>query len=190
MTTWFTSDLHFKHKNICSYTNRNKDTTTEEHDEWLIDLWNSQVKKSDLVWHLGDFCFAAGYETVKGIVNRLNGQKHFLIGNHDKEENFKRLKEEGLLQFQGWYKEIKVKEEKSCLMHFPIASWHRQHYGAFMLHGHSHGSYKGQGRILDVGLDSAYNVFGEHKFFSEDEVHKLLIEKEVISVDGHRKGTK
>jgi hypothetical protein len=25
-----------------------------------------------------------------------------------------------------------------------------------------------------VGIDNAYNIFGEHKLFSEDEVHEIL----------------
>lgn len=51
---WLTSDLHFQHRRIVEYTNRGVDTTQEDHDRWLIDLWNSQVNKNDTVYSLGD----------------------------------------------------------------------------------------------------------------------------------------
>ena len=38
-----------------------------------------------------------------------------------------------------------------------------------------HGDPSGiKGRLLDVGIDNAYNIFGEHKLFSDDEVHEIL----------------
>ena len=33
---WFTSDLHFFHKNIVKFTNRGKETSLEDHAEWLV----------------------------------------------------------------------------------------------------------------------------------------------------------
>ena len=53
----YTSDLHLFHKNIVKFTNR-PDMNVEDHIEWIITLWNSQVKLGDTVYHLGDFCFA------------------------------------------------------------------------------------------------------------------------------------
>ena len=43
------SDLHISHKNICKFTDRKLVTTQEDHDQWLVDLWNNQVTNSDLV---------------------------------------------------------------------------------------------------------------------------------------------
>lgn len=183
---WVTSDLHFWHRNICTYTDRNSVTTAESHDEWLIDLWNSTVNPGDIVYHLGDFCFNSRYEIIRDIVRKLNGQKHFIIGNHDKEENFKKLKADGLLHWYGHYKEIKIKDTKVVLSHFPFASWHRQHYGSWHLHGHCHASYQGEGKILDVGLDMAYKLTGEHRFFNEEMIEDFMNSREVISVDGHK----
>ena len=42
----------------------------------------------------------------------------------------------------------------ATLSHFPLAVWPRKHYGAVHFHGHSHGTYKAEGRILDVGVDN------------------------------------
>ncbi len=180
-----TSDLHFRHRNICNYTNRNLFTTSEKHDAWVTSLWNSEVSEDDDVYHLGDFCFSAAYDVLAGIVRSLKGRKHFIIGNHDKEENFKRLRREGLIESYGHYKEIKIGDTKVCLSHYPMTVWNRQHYGSFMLHGHCHGSFQGQGKILDVGLDNVYNIYQDHRFLTEDQIVSLMEERELYVGDGH-----
>lgn len=74
---YFTSDTHFSHTNIIKYCNR-PFKSVEEMDEVLIANWNSVVKKTDQVFHLGDF----GYNYK--IAQRLNGHKHLIWGNHDR----------------------------------------------------------------------------------------------------------
>ena len=190
MTKWFTSDLHFSHKNIVKYTNRGKDTTEEDHNAWLIGLWNNQVFPGDEVWHLGDFSFTKKYDDVVSIVRQLNGQKHFIKGNHDDRTVLERLKDDGWICNWHDYKEIKVDATPVCLFHFPIGSWHKQSHGAILLHGHCHGNYlEGKGKILDVGLDSAYNTYGEHRFFSEQDVVEYMQSREVYVADDHRNQT-
>lgn len=183
-----TSDCHFRHKNITKYTDRGKLTSPEEHDNWLTDLWNNQVADKDEIIVLGDFCFAKGYETLKDIVTRLKGKKQFILGNHDSESNFARLHRDGLIEWYGHYKEIKIGEQKVVLFHFPILAWHRQHYGSWHLCGHLHGSLlpeNNRGKMLDVGLDNAYNLYGEHKFFTEQMLSDYMQTKEIYIADGH-----
>lgn len=181
-----TSDLHFRHRNICNYTDRSKVTNSELHDQWVTNLWNSEVDSHDEVWHMGDFCFSAKYEVVRDIVQRLNGKKYFIIGNHDKEENFRRLRQEGLIEWYGHYREIYIGDNKACLMHFPIAAWHRQHYGSWHLHGHTHAGFQGQGKSLDVGLDMSYKLFGEHRFFTEQDIAEFMQERTIHVADSHK----
>lgn len=133
---YFTSDLHFHHKRITEFTARKDFTTAEDHTEWLITLWNSQVKKGDTVWHLGDFSFSSKYEEIEAVVKRLNGQKFFIKGNHCKESVFKKLLQNNLLQKFQQYEEIKIQGNTTCLFHFPITSWHKQGYGSWHIHGH------------------------------------------------------
>lgn len=45
---------------------------------------------------------------------------------------------------------------------------------------------QGQGKILDVGIDSAYNIFGEHKLFSENDIVALMQQKEKFVAEQHR----
>ena len=55
----------------------------QEHDEKLIYNWNSVVKPGDKVYHLGDVTFGDKERYIGSIHNRLHGQKHLIVGNHD-----------------------------------------------------------------------------------------------------------
>ena len=169
MKTFITSDTHFYHSNtlkwdmrksFSSQTELEYDKTiltedTEKMNETLISNWNSVVGKNDLVYHLGDIGFAS-HTKIRSILERLNGKIHLIQGNHDKWKVIKKLND--LFVAVDNYKEIKHQYEKEvyhiCMMHYPIASWNRSHYGSLMLHGHAHGGYIGNGKIIDVGVDT------------------------------------
>jgi calcineurin-like phosphoesterase family protein len=67
MSIYFTSDLHHSHKNIVEFTERGKATSKDQHNEWLIDIWNKTVQKNDQVYHLGDLSFATKYSETVGL---------------------------------------------------------------------------------------------------------------------------
>ena len=77
---YFTADTHFGHKAILQYCNRPFETINEM-NEALINNWNSKVGPGDIVFHLGDFAFG-GSTIWKSILERLNGRKYLIIGNH------------------------------------------------------------------------------------------------------------
>ena len=59
--------------------------------------------------------------------------------------------------------------------------------GRVHLTGNCHSNLKiKQGRMLDVGLDSAYDVLGEHKFFTFEDVKKYM-ESIPLQVSDHHK---
>lgn len=75
------SDLHLGHNNIIKFSKGLRfGENIEEHDQWIIDQWNSVVTKQDLVYVLGDVSM-----TKKGLelVKKLKGSKHLVKGNHD-----------------------------------------------------------------------------------------------------------
>ncbi len=78
---YFIADTHFNHSNIIKYCNRPFNNTYEM-NEYIIEKWNSVVKNDDTVYHLGDVRFGSLQE-VKNLVERLNGTKILLKGNHD-----------------------------------------------------------------------------------------------------------
>ena len=139
---FLSSDLHFGHKRIVEFTARGEETTAELHTQWLIDLWNSQVNKSDRVWHFGDFSFYNKHEQITAVLRKLNGQKFMIKGNHDSSENWKQVvKAEGtgVAWFRDYHEEdfvIDGNKQRICMFHFPMCSWHKQHYGSWHLHGH------------------------------------------------------
>lgn len=187
MKTFFTSDLHFYHKNICKFTRRHEVVSQEHHEEWLIDIWKSTVTKSDKIYHLGDFTFLTKYPQIVELIERLPGQKFFIKGNHDRTKVLEKLKKDNLIQKWDKYDEIKIAGVHTDLFHFPIASWHKMGYKAWHLHGHSHGSYfQEKGKILDVGIDSAYERTGKYKFFSEEDIINYMSHRETVTVDHHR----
>ena len=55
----------------------------ETMNEYMIAQWNSRVRKRDEVVILGDFCISKKGEVANAILERLNGKKYLIIGNHD-----------------------------------------------------------------------------------------------------------
>lgn len=86
MTTWFTSDPHFFHRNVIEYCNRpyrdaNGEPDVPHMNEDIIKLHNELVQPDDTVYCLGDFSFAV--RPVELYSERLNGKKKLVPGNHD-----------------------------------------------------------------------------------------------------------
>lgn len=139
---WFTSDLHFWHKNICKYCNRPFETM-EEMNQALIDNWNSVVKEDDTVFVLGDMGFC-GYDKLEPLMSQLNGKKYLIQGNHDSDKIVFRLYEANIIE--GYYKmhEVTIIGDEECpdqqltLCHFPMIDWPNKERGAWMVHGHQH----------------------------------------------------
>ena len=187
---YFTSDLHHQHKRICELTGRKHVTKYENHTQWLIDLVNKRVTNSDQLYLLGDISFSRKFSDVADFYSQLNGQKFVIKGNHDDRKVLYQLVSEGIIQAWYDYKEKTVtyndKEYHLVMMHFPIASWHKQHYGSIHLHGHTHGSYQGQGKILDVGVDNSIKIFDEYKVFSLEDVVYFANQREISSPSHHQ----
>lgn len=128
MTKWVISDLHLGHKNILKYSGALRSgTTSEEHDEWIINQWNSVVKKCDLVYVLGDVAF--NLEHLKKL-KRMKGQKVLARGNHDI-NNVRHLVNYyadivGILSYRGTF----------WLSHAPVHPAELR--GRYNIHGHVH----------------------------------------------------
>ena len=139
------------------------------------------------MFHLGDFAFSSKYEQVRDIVKQLNGNKTFIKGNHCDPKVMRRLVDEGYINAFYDYKEIKIGAQTVCLFHFAMMAWHKQGYGSWHLFGHSHGNLTGtRGKMLDVGLDSSYNLYGTHRFFSEFDVLNYMARQELVITDHHK----
>ena len=133
--TFFISDLHFGHKNVLAFDNR-EFPSIEAHDEALIRNWNEAVGIDDDVWILGDISWHGTMKTVE-ILKRLNGVKHLCIGNHD----YKLLRNQDVRACFAEitpYREIEVDGWGVVLCHYPIPCYNKHFYGWIHLYGHVH----------------------------------------------------
>ena len=168
-----TSDLHFYHKRIMDFCHKTRPwSSIEEMHEHLIEHWNSKVSEDDVVFDLGDFSFGDKEQTLN-ILSQLNGNIVHVYGNHAKVLR-------GQIKVNGYdYFEIKYDKTHIVMGHYAQAIWNRSHYGSVMLFGHSHGSYEGQGRTIDVGWDA------HGKILTLDEAVKLCKNKGIVILDHH-----
>ncbi len=150
---YFTADQHFGHYNIMKYESR-PFTNVKEMDDFMVKRWNEAVHKNDTVYILGDLTFSKKESVVASIVERLKGKKILVKGNHD--YFAKKAWTEKYFELVTDYHEINRNGVKFCLMHYPMATWNKKHYGSIHLHGHIHSNklpFEIGGRILNVGVD-------------------------------------
>ena len=93
---FFTSDLHFGHKNLLKFTKPRPFTTIEEHDQTIIDNWNSVVNQDDTVYVLGDIAMGMDPDKLEDYLKKLNGHKRLILGNHDRSKLHARYLNAGL----------------------------------------------------------------------------------------------
>ena len=185
MTTFFTSDQHYGHKNICRFADR-PFASVEEMDEALIENHNNTVTNQDTVWFLGDFGFAPT-NRLKQILRRLNGNKNLVLGNHDKQLSKSRSSfiGKGLLNGIYDYREIYVEKQAIILFHYGMRVWNKHHHGSWHLYGHSHGSLPPHGKSVDVGVDSK-EISDEYRPYAFEEVRQYMRKRTTQEVDHHR----
>lgn len=147
--TFLISDTHFGHANILTFKKQNGDPLRSfhnivEHDEHLIEQWNKTVSPNDKVYHLGDVGFK-NFTNLSLILNRLNGTKVLIKGNHD---NFK------LSQYQQHFKDVRASHtlDKFVLTHIPI---HPESVGRWKanIHGHLHDNSLNDSRYINISVE-------------------------------------
>lgn len=149
---WYTADPHFWHYNILKYEARPyKDIT--EMNEGLINNWNKKVQKNDSIYILGDFSFGNADQTLE-ILNRLQGKKYLIKGNHDRVINTLEIRN----KFE-WVRDYFVVKENNIpiiMFHYPIQTWDRKHYGSLHFYGHVHSNISDYALVNNI--PNAYNV--------------------------------
>lgn len=142
LNSFVTSDTHWGHKRIMEYQPNRNFTSLEEHDEYLIDIWNNTVGINDSVFHLGDFLF---YKKDDSILKKLNGKITLIKGNHDNHK----------LPLPTYdYLKVIYGGVPVVLFHYPISSWEQQAHASLHFHGHCHGRSEEMVNRFDVGVDT------------------------------------
>ena len=99
----FIGCLHLGHENMAK---RRGFTSSQEHDEYLIEQWNSVVNKHDTVWILGDVTMEKTHPYP--LLKQMRGVKKVVLGNHDKPGHVPELLKyvnsvSGMVQYKGFW---------------------------------------------------------------------------------------
>jgi calcineurin-like phosphoesterase family protein len=162
---YFTSDTHFGHKNIIKYCDRPYDNIENMNDD-IITKYNSIVKPDDTVYHLGDFAFHTHPTNVGNILTKLNGSKHLIFGNHDRDFKGNYLKM-GFLSANHYLEICDI-----FLIHNPARI--PKNNIKQVLCGHVHQNWKIKDSIINVGVD-VWNFFPVSITQIESEIQKIKI---------------
>lgn len=170
------SDTHFGHVNICKFKAKDGSKIRpwddiNEHDEALVQNWNSVVKPNDKVYHLGDVAIS---KKSLEILSRLNGDKILIRGNHDIFD---------LKEYAKYFRDVRACHVlNGCMFsHIPIHTSCLEKFGC-NVHGHTHINHVQ--RISDIGgmeNDPSYlNVCVEHTKYTPlhlDEVFDRILKQ-------------
>lgn len=132
---YYTGDLHFGHETILRFDNR-PFADVDEMDRVLIENWNSRVTKNDQVYILGDIALH-NEKPYSWYLSQLNGQKHLIVGNHDR----KLLKDKDAMEYfvsVAHYLELTDEKSRIVLCHYPIAEWNNFYRNSYHIYGHIH----------------------------------------------------
>ncbi len=178
MNIHFTSDHHWFHDNILKFTKRGFSSVEEMHVEY-INRWNSKVKPNDLVYIIGDNVWSTvGMNTYKEMMDKLQGRKILIVGNHDRVKSLSadKLGLTAILESAV----IKLGKTQILLSHYPYkygfwkstycnlkilftkGFWPDQtrykknprDNGMWLIHGHTHSVEKVRGKQIHVGVDA------------------------------------
>jgi calcineurin-like phosphoesterase family protein len=142
---YFISDLHLGHEAVIEFASqyRGHVTNVDDHHRWLIEQWNSVVTKHDMVYVLGDVCFDKDYLP---LLKNFKGNKHLILGNHDKFS---------MNKYQLYFNKVHGFEKykgTAWLSHAPIHSGSLR--GKWNIHGHVHHNTVDDLRYLNVSVEA------------------------------------
>ena len=166
MKDFWTSDQHFRHRNILKYQSGTRPyDNIFEMDSAYIKAWNDVVGPDDRVRHLGDLCFGR-MEMVAEILGLLNGDIVVVPGNHDKWIEFYWKTKDADPSFElfsasghpvrvevNQIREDRVNGQLIVSCHYPLRSWNASYHGSWHAYGHVHKNIEPWGMSIDVGVD-------------------------------------
>lgn len=190
-TIWFTSDLHFGHRNILKFCDRPWENTTQM-EKGLIENWNNTVGNNDIVFVLGDTFWFNDSQHIRKTLSQLKGKDIYIIpGNHDEFESYHRVDNSRIHLCADvvvcWFTQEGKPKQEVWMSHYPMMTWPHRENGTWQLFGHIHSSItKTEGvdqdlplhwNQVDVGCDRWYytpislnfltTMFENRKYYKE-----------------------
>jgi calcineurin-like phosphoesterase family protein len=195
---FFTADWHVGHEGSITFDKR-PFTGLHHMHKVFVNNYNSMIGDGDVCYFLGDMGLCTN-ETLKSVMDQLNGTKVLVLGNHDKGVNsMYNLGFDVVLTGAVMY----IAGERVTLSHCPLKgvyredrrgmigsdgteNWHGEHRdthsklsftneGQFHLHGHIHSPNRGKsektlGRQYDVGV-----VNNKYRPVSINEIESFIV---------------
>lgn len=149
---FFTGDTHFNHKLMLRFR---PFESLREMDKALIANINEIVGENQVLVHVGDFGWGSR-KWIRGWRESINCRRiYYVPGNHCK--NPHSFYRSVFTEVSDLF-DITVGSDRFPLTacHYAMTVWNRSHYGAWHVHGHSHGNLPVDTRIRrhDVGVDN------------------------------------
>lgn len=142
----FISDTHFHHTNMAI---KRGFADAESMNEHIINQWNKVVSKRDVTWILGDITMEkSNYE----ILNRLNGIKKVVLGNHDEPQHIPELLKY-VNSVCGMFKYKHKELGQVFLTHCPIYPSELDYRVSYNIHGHVHENSLDDTRYVNVSCE-------------------------------------
>jgi len=165
VSVWFTSDPHIGHRLVAKIRGFE---SVQEHDAVIAKHWRKAVGKHDTVWVLGDLA-VSNPDYALSVIAGLPGVKHLISGNHDGCHPMHRDAHKRQKKYLKVFDSVqsaarrRINGEDVLLSHFPYnkdrhevryTQWRLRDEGLWLLHGHTHGPERREGREIHVGLDA------------------------------------
>lgn len=131
---YYIADWHYGHKNVITFDNR-PFASLDEMNTVLVNRWNNTVTDNDTVYVLGDM-FYCKRNLISAVLDKLNGHKILIRGNHDKLTPRQRRYFDDIVD----YMEIVDGDRNVVLSHYPIVSYKNMRHGWLHLYAHVHNS--------------------------------------------------
>ena len=154
-TRWICSDHHLFHENILKFCAKQRPfDSVDEMNEVIIERHNSLVSPKDHVFFGGDVVFGDANTNLAerlAIVDRMNGIKHLIGGNHDKLRS-------AINEYLKYFDSIEAYREfghnKDICSHYPVHPQQLEERYKFNVHGHLHDIVLDDPRYINICLDN------------------------------------
>ena len=145
---YFTADWHEGHENIIKYCKRPFKNFTHM-GRVLLKNYNEVVTDDDTVYFIGDLTLRTSVykNAIEQLVSKMNGQKHLILGNHDRLKPFDYVE----LGFITVHTALELPEYNMVLVHDPATSAIDR--SKVFICGHVHDLFKTQKNVINVGVD-------------------------------------
>lgn len=180
----YIADPHLGHEKLAQLRGFE---STWEHDREFVSAWFRSVPTDDTeVFVLGDLS-SGGAESERnalGILAGLPGNKHLILGNHERGHPLQKNGRKHLLDYYSVFDSVGLADKVNIagrdvmLSHFPYTGehgsfvdrhpqWRLRDHGRWLIHGHVHDAWTIQGRQICVSWEKWRDTFATDNHIAE-----------------------